>query len=280
MLDSRKRCFIVTPVGPADSEIRRATDGVVNTVIKPTLKALGIETVVPHELSSPGSITRQVIEHLLQDELVIANLTGLNPNVMYEVAVRHATRLPIVAIAEVGTTLPFDIYDERTVFYVDDLAAAGELRPALESAVKAALADSEPDNPIYRVAESQIIRKVTKSDTERYVLDRLEAIERGLARLEPSVRTVPDPKVVWRHVVTLQGNAERFAEFAAQIGNMARLLSVSRPTDIQNDVPFRAHITTASALTPEFIHAAAHPTGFTVIELTLNTPKRRSDNLA
>src|SRR4051812_1799190 len=257
MPDSRKRCFIVTPVGPADSEIRRATDGVINTVVKPALAALGIETVVPHELSSPGSITRQVIEHLLQDELVIANLTGLNPNVMYEVAVRHATRLPIVAIAEVDTILPFDIYDERTVFYVDDLAAASELRPALESAVNAALADSEPDNPIYRVVESQIIRKITKSDTERYVLDRLEAIERGLARIEPSVRTVPDPNVVWRHVVTLQGNPERFQEFVAQIGGMARLLSVSRPTDIQSDVPFRAHLITASALTPEFIYAAA-----------------------
>jgi hypothetical protein len=60
-------------------------------------------------------ITRQVIEHLIRSRLVIADLSFHNPNVFYELALRHAVRLPIVQIIRAGERIPFDVHQMRTI---------------------------------------------------------------------------------------------------------------------------------------------------------------------
>jgi len=185
----QNRCFVITPIGNEGSDIRKKAEGVISAVIEPVLDELGYEIFIPHRMTNPGSITSQVIQHIIENELVIANLTGLNANVMYELAVRHAIRKPIVCIAENGTKLPFDVATERSIFYDDCMNGVNSAREALAKMIaKATDCEQEINNPIYRaINEKSIIDGMVKSndpniDGFKLILERMNDLEKAINR--------------------------------------------------------------------------------------------------
>src|SRR5215207_2795514 len=239
--DERKTCFVITPIGSDHSPTRRGAEGILDAVIVPVLQDLQFRVEVAHRISVPGSITNQVIERLLEADLVIANLTELNPNVMYELAVRHAKRLPVVSVAESGTLLPFDVSDERTIFYEDDMAGVTELAPKLRSAVQAAMQDTEPDNPIYRAAEAKVMRDVAQNDFQRYTLDILNKVRDSIAELEsrsPISTSLSDrrPKEVMYAQVELSGNEDLAREFIEALSSIVPYVEKTRIWSHRDDV--------------------------------------------
>ncbi|BAU52263.1 hypothetical protein [Mucilaginibacter gotjawali] len=181
--DGKENCFIITPIGAIDSETFKKTKGLISSVIAPILEEFNFKAVPAYEINNSGSITKQILKSILNDKLVIANLTSLNPNVMYELAVRHSIRLPIITMAEYGTMLPFDINDQRTIFYHDTLLGSEDAKPRLREAIKASLADKSIDNPIYQVIEEKtIIQAVSGKEQSfnEYLIRRLDQLENSL----------------------------------------------------------------------------------------------------
>lgn len=184
--EQKKQCFIITPIGGDNTETRIKADGLIRAVIFPVLEELDIEGKAAHQIDASGSITKQVIVRIVNDDLVIANLTELNPNVMYELAVRHAKRKPVVVLAEKGTVLPFDIAQERTLFYTNDMIGVEELKPRLKAAIEKALSENDPDNPIYNAIHDNIMREIVdknSTDKDRYMFSRLDELSNQMASL-------------------------------------------------------------------------------------------------
>ena len=187
---SRDKCFIITPIGDETDPIRRHIEGIISASITP---AIGdkYEIVVAHKISEPGSITKQVISEIYDSKLVIANLTNRNPNVMYELALRHAIGKPAIMIAEKGTLLPSDIIMQRTIFYQNDAKGVLELRDELKKA-ESEINYEQKGGPIYDVLgdishDTTVLNKAQQNDSE--IREPLEYIMHRLNRIEDAITT-------------------------------------------------------------------------------------------
>lgn len=176
-----KTCFVITPIGGESTEIRREADGIIDEVLIPVLEdELGFTVEVAHRVDTSGSITQQVIQSVIDSDFAICNLATLNPNVMYELALRHAARKPVVTIAPKGTSLPFDISDDRVVFYKNDIAGANQLKADLHPKTIAAMEDETPDNPVYRAIKSgKVMQEVhAEGGANAAIFDAIEGLSR------------------------------------------------------------------------------------------------------
>ena len=115
-MSDKKQCFVIAPIGKDDSDIRKRSDQTLRHIIVPAATMCGYaEPIRADQISKPGIITAQIIERLVDDPLVIADLTNHNPNVFYELAIRHAVRKPVIQIIAANETIPFDVGAVRTI---------------------------------------------------------------------------------------------------------------------------------------------------------------------
>ena len=115
--DWDKICFYITPIGHEDSEQRKHADLFLASIVQPALEELNLIVVRADQIGEPGMITSQVLEYIKKSKLAIADLSYLNPNVFYEVALRHALRLPVVQLIRKADKLPFDVNQSRTLVF-------------------------------------------------------------------------------------------------------------------------------------------------------------------
>lgn len=152
--DFSTTCFYITPIGDEISEQREHADFLMAYVIEPALKEFNLSVVRADQIGTPGMIGKQVVEHILKSRLVIADLSFHNPNVFYELCLRHTTRLPTVQLIRAADKIPFDLNQYRTIPI--DTRNVYTLYPKLQTytaqvanQVRRALDDSESgDNPI------------------------------------------------------------------------------------------------------------------------------------
>lgn len=108
-------CFYIAPIGDENSEARKHSDLFLGSIVEPALEPFQLKVVRADAIDKPGIITRQIIDYIMRSRLVIADLSFHNPNVFYELALRHAVKLPIVQLIRASDRVPFDVNQMRTI---------------------------------------------------------------------------------------------------------------------------------------------------------------------
>ena len=107
-------------------------------VFEPACETLGLRPIRADKIAEPGEIPEQIFLHLRDSPVVIADVTEGNPNVMYELGLRHTRDLVTVQVGEYAR-LPFDISSIRTIQFRRTEGGLVELRDALIDSLRAAL---------------------------------------------------------------------------------------------------------------------------------------------
>ena len=133
-----KTCFIVSPIGEEGTDIRKRADQLFKHIISPVCKECDFEALRVDQINQADSITQTIIDYLKKSELVIADMTGHNPNAFYEMGFRASTGRPMIHMKEKGEKIPFDIAGIRAFDYdLTDLDLVDEVKERLKQTILA-----------------------------------------------------------------------------------------------------------------------------------------------
>ena len=172
---------MITPIGVAGSTTRKHADWVFR-FLKAECDDRSITLERADKMTGSPMITSRIFEALSTAEFCVADLTGLNANVFYELGVRHSFRLPVIHIAHVGTELPFDNAQHDTVFFdLSDCLSMEELSSTVGRQLDIKVDSDHPvSNPLTQALGSIEVSKSGDSSDQviGQLLERVASLER------------------------------------------------------------------------------------------------------
>jgi hypothetical protein len=119
------RAYVLMPFDPE-------FDKIFEKLIKPTLKEVGYGAQRADSIANQQNILKDVVRGIAEADLVVADLTSLNPNVFYELGISHTMQKPTVLITQSIEDVPFDLRSYRMIRYSRDFSEAPKLSQALK----------------------------------------------------------------------------------------------------------------------------------------------------
>jgi hypothetical protein len=152
--------FVISQIGDKGTAERKRADEMYDYVIAPAVSQYELISQRSDHDRTPGVMTTQIIKGIIEAKAVVADLTGRNPNVFFELGVAEAFAKPLVLLIKDANSLPFDVMGERTIVVGDGdvlgVAQADEASKALFESLKIVLApDYVPTNLVTEVASAR-----------------------------------------------------------------------------------------------------------------------------
>lgn len=121
----RRRCFVLMPFDSAFATVY-------SRCVKPAVSAFDWECVRADEIFQTRDVMSIVWEEILRSDLIVADLTGRNPNVYYELGFAHASAKNTILLAQDIRDVPFDLRHRQLVEYSTSVNGYAALRRSIK----------------------------------------------------------------------------------------------------------------------------------------------------
>jgi hypothetical protein len=103
-------CFIVMPFSQEWSAD-------VHRILARACEAAGVRPVRGDDLFTPTDILEDIWQSINAADFVIADITGRNPNVLYELGIAHTLAKPVLILSKEAADIPIDLATRRVILY-------------------------------------------------------------------------------------------------------------------------------------------------------------------
>lgn len=149
-------CFVMMPFAESFAPT-------LEQAIHPAVQERNLRCVRADDILEPTPIPKQITEGITKSRVCVADLTGLNRNVVYEVALAHAQSKPVILITQDSPeSLPFDLRHFRVFKYEPTVDGLQSLRSTLSLSLEAVIGD--PESPTHYLEEMLVPRSLTSRE--------------------------------------------------------------------------------------------------------------------
>jgi len=212
-------------------------DDVYRHLIEETIMGMEIECIRCDKINESGPILAKMIKQIYEADVAIVDITAFNPNVFYELGIRHAlTKNVTVLVALAGTKRPFNIQDLKVIEYREEMDAIAKTKQTIATIIRNGLKSSEPDSPVHHILKLKINEEATaipKQHIYRYALRSVRGKEIRL--ITGDLQHITEKIDVW--VSSENTNMQMSRHYEGSISAVIRFMGAKRQAgDVVDDL--------------------------------------------
>lgn len=148
-MNNKKKCFVIMPISGTQSCTEDEWTGIYECMIKPAVTGSRLGFDCERARPRTGAFIKDILEGLNRADVVIADLTDRNPNVCYELGIRHTLKNRTILTAQNIDDVPSDLQSYWVVTYKKDLTGASEFKKKVREILREMQkAPDKTDSPV------------------------------------------------------------------------------------------------------------------------------------
>lgn len=184
MTDEKKICGIIMPISMCDDQGPEHWHDV-KQIIEAAAKEAGFQARLVSDTFESNLIHKEILQNVYQDDIIVCDVSGRNPNVFFELGIRMATQKPTVIVKDDVTVYPFDTGPNRYIEYPRGLRHPDmeKFKRELVKALQMTLDHGQEKSFIAQMGPFTVPEVETKSaPVDEIVLERLQKMEHLLKK--------------------------------------------------------------------------------------------------